>query len=328
MKQYKFEEFNLIEFDLIQIDNFTVHDSCLEEWRVPNRKDDLYIRNAEWCIQKWYWFPRIIEETVNEPVLRDLMLHIPNFYEEIDVIRLFVERIDIDGESDIRRRQLRPREFKINSLNLKYMFYSKPKKHPILVAKAVYMFSFLKNALVNGWNECGEYHSACFVIGINVKECFKRNYNYGYESFLKSSEKKLLKLQEPMREEEEIDYFNDLGARILDVREEYKYILKLINLKYWLNRKGEYLKHVLQHNKRLFNLIIFSKNPDFMSIDFNEGKWFLEISKIRTKWCCEERIWINKARRYSRNWLGYKFNLDKFYDLIIKLHSKFRKDTN
>jgi hypothetical protein len=170
------------------------------------------------------------------------------------------------------------------------MFNLKPRKHPILVAKAVYIFSFLKNALLNGWNECEEYHSTCFVIGINVKECFNRNYNYGYESFLKSTERRLLMLQEPMQEGEEVDYFRNLGKRILDLREEHKYILKLINLKYWLRRKDEYLKNILQYNKRLFNLIILSKNPNFMFIDFDEGKWFLEISKIRTKWCCEERI--------------------------------------
>jgi hypothetical protein len=94
MEQYRFEEFDLAEFSLVQIDEFIIHDNPLEDWRVLNRKNDLYVKNAEWCIQKWYWFPRIIEETVNEPMLRDLMLHIPNFYEEIDVIRMFIEKID------------------------------------------------------------------------------------------------------------------------------------------------------------------------------------------------------------------------------------------
>jgi hypothetical protein len=65
-----------------------------------------------------------------------------------------------------------------------------------------------------------------------------------------------------------------------------------------------------------------------MNFWIDEGKWFLKMNQVRTKWSCEEKIWINRARKFCRKWLGYKFNLDKFYDLIIKLHSKFRKITN
>jgi hypothetical protein len=66
----------------------------------------------------------------------------------------------------------------------------------------------LENALINGYNEGEEYHCSCFIIGINVFECFNRNYNYGYDSLLEFTEKKLLKFQEPMQEYEENSYFD------------------------------------------------------------------------------------------------------------------------
>jgi hypothetical protein len=184
MDDYLFESLDIVGYDLIQTDKFVMHNNPLEEWRSRNNGTDLYVKNAEWNIQKWYWFPIIIEETVDEPVLRDLMLHIPSFYDDIDIIRAFINDIDIEGTNPIKcRPEFRPREKKINSLNLRYLFYSKPKKHPILVVKAVYILGFLKNALINGFNEYGEYYSTCFVIGVNVMACFNRNYNYGYDSF-------------------------------------------------------------------------------------------------------------------------------------------------
>jgi hypothetical protein len=128
MERYIFEEFDLVDYNLVQIDKFIIHDNPLEDRRIRNRENDLYIKNAEWNILKWNWYPKIIEETVNGPILRDLMSHIPNFYEEIDVIRMFINDIDIDGTNlTRRRREFRPREMKINSLSLRYMFYSKPK---------------------------------------------------------------------------------------------------------------------------------------------------------------------------------------------------------
>jgi hypothetical protein len=135
-------------------------------------------------------------------------------------------------------------------------------------------------------------------------------------------------LQKPLQEDEENNYFKDLECTTIDMMMERRYILKLINLKYWLERKDEYLKNILQYNKKLFNRIISLINPGFMNLKVDEGRWFLSINKTRTKWCCEEKVWINKARRFCRKWLGYRFDLDKFNDLIIKLHSKFRKDTN
>jgi hypothetical protein len=69
------------------------------------------------------WYPRIIDETLGKPELRLLMLQIPQFMEEIDVIRMFIKEIDIEG---IKPMKCKPepisRERKVNSLCLRYRF--------------------------------------------------------------------------------------------------------------------------------------------------------------------------------------------------------------
>jgi hypothetical protein len=56
----------------------------------------------------------------------------------------------------------------------------KPSKHPILVAKDVYIFSFLKHAVVNChkyWNSRGYVEE---MAGYQIEACFNRNYDFHY----------------------------------------------------------------------------------------------------------------------------------------------------
>jgi hypothetical protein len=87
-----------------------------------------------------------------------------------------MKEIDVEGNRPMKRRpECRVRERKANSLCLKYLFHTKPLKHPILVAKAVYILSFLKNAVINGYDEYEGYYYSCINIGINVLACFEKN---------------------------------------------------------------------------------------------------------------------------------------------------------
>jgi hypothetical protein len=49
-----------------------------------------------------------------------------------------------------------------------------------------------------------------------------------------------------------------------------------------------------------------------MDLWIEEGKWFLKISSIRTKWNCEEKIWITHARKFLWKWFGSSVELISF----------------
>jgi hypothetical protein len=42
------------------------------------------------------------------------------------------------------------------------------------------------------------------------------------------------------------------------------------------------------------------------------------------KWNRCERSWIKQSRIYCRKLFGFKFSLERFHDLIVKLHSVFK----
>jgi hypothetical protein len=103
----------------------------------------------------------------------------------------------------------RRRIIKATSLYLKRIFWMKPNKHPILVAKAVYILSFLKHAIVNChryWNSSGYIEE---MTGYQVEACFKRNYDFHYNYVYGCEGNKLNMLIEPETRIEEDIYFDD-----------------------------------------------------------------------------------------------------------------------
>jgi hypothetical protein len=52
LNEYVFDTFNLMKHDLILIDKFEIHDNPLDEWRNRECKNDLYVKNAGWNVQK------------------------------------------------------------------------------------------------------------------------------------------------------------------------------------------------------------------------------------------------------------------------------------
>jgi hypothetical protein len=104
------------------------------------------------------------------------MLYIPQFYDDIDSIRKFTKDIDIEGKIPMKcKPKFRRRIVQETSLYLKRISWIKPSKHPILVAKAVYILSFLKHALVNCYNfwNCKGYIEE--MTGYQVEACLKRD---------------------------------------------------------------------------------------------------------------------------------------------------------
>jgi hypothetical protein len=320
-----FVTFNLIAYTPIIIEKFIIHTVSLDLIDRKTSEVSLYVRNVKWNLLKWWWYLRIIDDTRGEPDLRSLMLYIPQFYNEIDSIRMFMKEIDIEGVVPMERRpSFRKRIIKATSLILKRVFWMKPNKHPILVAKAVYIFSFLKHAIIN----CHNYWNSSSYIeemtGYQIEACFKRDYNLHYNYVYDCEGRKLNILIEPETEAEEEIYFNSWRIRNKDFVEERRYLLKLIHLKHCLKNKSKYLAMVVQYKPRIFNSILKKLNPDFMMLRKEKEKHLEKIYNMRYKWSRCESCWIKQARVYCRKFFGYKFSGDKFKEVIVKLHSIFK----
>jgi hypothetical protein len=67
-----------------------------------------------------------------------------------------------------------------------------------------------------------------------------------------------------------------------------------------------------------------NSNPNFTAFKEKEEKHLEKVYNTRTKWNRCERSWIKQGRIYCRKLFGFKFSLDRFYELIIKLHSVFK----
>jgi hypothetical protein len=90
-----------------------------------------------------------------------------------------------------------------------------------------------------------------------------------------------------------------------------------------LNRKEKYLVMVLQYKPKIFNAIIIKNNPDFMTLEEEKQKHFENLHRNRMKWSRCEKSWIIHARIFCGRFFGFKFNIDRFQDLIINSRGKY-----
>jgi hypothetical protein len=67
-----------------------------------------------------------------------------------------------------------------------------------------------------------------------------------------------------------------------------------------------------------------NSNPNFTSIKEKEERHLEEVYNMRMKWNRWERSWIKQARIYCRKLFCFKLSQDRFYELIINLHSVFK----